>query len=331
MTTQIKNRVREEVAKDWIPDLGFLFSEEVLNIAEELLWELLDEEKADFEEKLKTPDEEISFELFDEESILDYFTSYLYHLKWVFSSDKIREIIENFEPKLVEYGNEMAYNKRYFDMLQICLEKWNLDSEQTKILEDWIKSYKVRWIDLDTSKQDELKEISQKLSKITTDFSNNVLDSENEFTYTITDFEIIKDLPKEVLERVKKDEKYVFTSNPSDYMAIMKYCTDEEVRKLFQQTRTSFASSGEYDNRDNVLQILKLKDQKAKILGFKNYAELSLVFKMADSPEQVTDLLWKISDRARIKAKDELMFLKEYFDLENINGITLKVYKKLDN
>ena len=356
MTLQIKNKIREELNKQWIPNLEFLFSDQVLEVAEELILELLEEEKAAFDFKLTTPDENITFELFDDESILDYFTSYLYHLKWVFSTDKIRDIIENIEPKLVEFGNSISYNKRYFEMLQICLDKCELDWDQTKIIKDGIKAYKVRWIDLDSKNQDRLKEISQKLSKLSTDFSNNVLDSENEFSYTTRDFEIIKDLPKEVLERVKKSPpsqpspfqeegveqgsaailspergelergEYVFTANPSDYINIMKYCSDADVRKLFQQTRTSFASNGKHDNRENVLQILKLKDEKAKILWFKNYAELSLVFKMADSPEQVTDLLWKVSERARVKAKEELIFLQDYFNLEEINEWDLAFY-----
>ncbi len=326
MTIQIKTKIREELTKQGIPDLKFLFSDEAIEVIEELLDELLEEEKVIFNSKLTTSDNDITFELFDDESSLDYLTSYLYHLKWVFSTDKIRNIIENIEPKLVEFGNYISYNKRYFDMLQICLKNCKLDSEQTKIIEDGIKAYKVRGIDLDLEKQDELKNISQKLSKLTTDFSNNVLDSENEFNYVITDFEIIKDLPKEILESVKKDNEYIFKANPSHYINIMKYCSDAGVRKLFQQVRTSFASSGKFDNRENVLNILKLKDQKAKILGFKNYAELSLVFKMADSPEQVTDLLWKVSTKAKIKGGEELIFLKEYFKLDKIHEWDLGYY-----
>ncbi len=326
MSLYIKNKIRAELNKQELPDLEFLFSKEVLNIAEELLWELLEEEKVDFEKKLKTPDSEISFELFEDESILDYFTSYLYHLKWVFSTDKIREIIENFEPQLVEYGNYISYNKRYFEMLVLCKKNCTLNADQTKIIKDSIKGYKVRWIDLPSKKQEQLKDISQKLSKLTTDFSNNVLDSENEFNYTITDFEIIRDLPKEVLERVKKADKYVFSANPNDYINIMKYCSDSKVRKIFQQARTSFASKWKYDNRENVLNILKNKNLKAKLLWYKNYAELSLEFKMADSPEQILKLLEKISSRARIKAKEEIEYLKNYFDLEEIQEWDLAYY-----
>lgn len=70
----------------------------------------------------------------------------------------------------------------------------------------------------------------------------------------------------------------------------MKYCSDPEIRKHFYETRISFATSGKYDNRSIVLDILHLRDEKAKILGYHNFAELKLEFKMAQSPKQVKDL-----------------------------------------
>jgi Zn-dependent oligopeptidase len=71
----------------------------------------------------------------------------------------------------------------------------------------------------------------------------------------------------------------------------MKYCTDSKIRKDFAVANITFASSGKYDNRENILNILKLKKEKSDILGYKNYAELSLNSKMADSPKQVFELI----------------------------------------
>jgi oligopeptidase A len=71
----------------------------------------------------------------------------------------------------------------------------------------------------------------------------------------------------------------------------MKYCTDSNIRKDFAIANYSFASSGKYDNRENILNILKLKKEKSDILGYNNYAELSLNSKMADSPKQIFELI----------------------------------------
>jgi Zn-dependent oligopeptidase len=75
---------------------------------------------------------------------MSYFWSLLNHLNNVKSSDKVREIIENVEPKLTEFGNEIAYSKRYFEMFEYCLNNCKLDEEQRKIIEDTVKHYKIR-------------------------------------------------------------------------------------------------------------------------------------------------------------------------------------------
>jgi len=140
----IKNKIIQELENTEIPDLAFLFSEEVLEVAEELLLDFLEEEKKEFEEKLKISDEEITFELFEEESKLNYFWSLLNHLNNVNSNDKVRKIIENIEPKLTEFGNEVAYSKRYFEMFEYCLNNCELNEEQNKIISDTVKHYKIR-------------------------------------------------------------------------------------------------------------------------------------------------------------------------------------------
>jgi len=103
MINNLKQKILNELEKKEIPDLKFLFSDEVLNISLALLRELLEEEKQDFEEKLKTPDEKITFDLFDDFSKLDYFWSLLNHFENVNSGDKIRQIIEDFEGEYVDF------------------------------------------------------------------------------------------------------------------------------------------------------------------------------------------------------------------------------------
>lgn len=108
----------------------------------------------------------------------------------------------------------------------------------------------------------------------------------------------------------------------------MKYCSDENIRKHFYNARIQFASSGQYDNRENILKILALREEKAHILGYTNYAELSLVFKMAESPEQVKTLFGEISQKARPKAEAELEEIKSYFKLENLNAWDSSFYSR---
>lgn len=95
----------------------------------------------------------------------------------------------------------------------------------------------------------------------------------------------------------------------------MTYCPDREVRKLFYDTKNAFASEGKYDNREIILKILKLKDEKAKIMGYKNYAEYSLQTKMATSPEEVIDLIEDVFEKGKSKAISEMQEIQTFFGL----------------
>ena len=331
----IKQQIIYELETHNFPNLEFLFGKEVLNVATKILDELLEEEKQDFENKLKLKNEEINFDTFNEESKLAYFWSLLNHLSNVNGTDVIRNIIEDFEPKLTEFSNEISYNKRYFNMLGHCLKNVKLTEEQIKIISDTIKRYEVRWINLEGNKQEELKKISLKLKELKTKFSNNVLDSEKEFEYFLEDDKFLKEFPESDLEnaksRAEKKNKqwFLFDSSASSYISIMKYCSSSDVRKYFSDSFSSFASSWEYDNREVILEIINLQNKKAKLLNYKNYAELSLEFKMADTPEEVLKLLEELSEKAKPKALEEIEEIKNFFNLNEINSWDMLYYSRI--
>ncbi len=332
---QLKQKILQELNTNEIPDLKFLYSDEVLEITPEILEELLEEEKKDFKEKLKTESKDITFEFFEEFSILDFFFWLLDHLLNVKSSDKVRKIIEDFEPKLIDFSNEVSYNKRFYEMVVYCYENCKLDEEQKRILNQDIKSYKIRWINLPEEKQEKLKKINKELRQLSQKMWNNTLDSENEFSYFIEDDKYLKDLPEDILktaqDKAQKENKnwYLFDSSSSFYMAILKFCDSGDIRKHFYKARCNFASSWKYDNREIILKILKLREKKAKILGYKNYSELSLEFKMAESPEKIKELLFDITSKSKQKAEIELDKLKKYFNLEEIKPWDIAYYNRI--
>ncbi|PZM86518.1 hypothetical protein DLH72_00785 [Candidatus Gracilibacteria bacterium] len=341
----LKEKIIEKLNYSGFPDLKFLGSKEVLDLALEVLEELLEKEKKEFYKFLEKKNETLVFDDLEDDSLLDYFWSIINHFENVESSEALRKIIEEFMPKLQDFGNEVAYSKPYFEKISYMRENLELDLEQKRILDLAIKAYKDRGIDLEEEKQEELKKINKKLSELSEKFGNNIVDSKKEFEYIIKDFEVIKDLPKDVLDLTKnaykekfsspqapqgveKKEGYLFDSDPSSTSAIMKYCSDRKIRKDFEVASYTTASSGKFDNRAIILEILKLKDKKAKILGYKNYAELSLNSKMADSPEQIFELISGILQKARKKAEDEVEELKKYFSLDKIETYDLAYYSR---
>jgi len=330
---KLKERILEELRNKNFPDLKFLYSEEVLDVSLELLKELLEKEKQEFDKLLKIDNKDLTFESFEDETPLDYFWSLLNHLENVDSSDKLRNIIESFRPELQDFSNEVAYSKDLFEKYLYVSENLELDNEQRRIIDLRIKAFKDRWIDLNSDKQNRIKEINKKLWELSDKFTNNIVDEEKEFEYLITDFEIIKDLPVEILEIAKDAWKdkwwYLFDADPTSNQALMKYCHDTNVRKDISKASYTTASKWKYDNRENILEILRLKDEKAKILWYKNYAELSLNSKMAESPEQIFELVEGISKKAREKANKDISELKIYFDLDNIEAHDLAYYSRI--
>jgi len=188
-------------------------------------------------------------------------------------------------------------------MLKIFLSSWKLDNEQLKIISESIEHFEVRGIALEKGKQEELKSIC-----------------------------IITEIPEDdravARKRAEKVEKkwYLFDSSQSSYMSIMKYCSDSQVRKIFYEARQSIATKGKHNNKPIILEILALRERKAEILGFKNYAELSLKFKMAESPEQIINLFSDISGKAKPKAQAELDEICEYFNINDLQNWDVSYY-----
>ena len=330
----MKDTIIQELKKSEFPDLAFLFSSDALEFAAEILKELLEIDKKEFEELLAKPNEEITFDSFEDEGLLDYYWSLLNHYQNVNNNDQMRKIIEDFRPELQDFWNYVTYNKNYYEKTKYCFENCDLNADQKRALEIRLKWFKDSGIDLPEEEKNKLKELNKIWAKLSNDFSNNIVDDEATFEYIIENFEVIKDLPEDILNNAKKaaEEKnkpgYLFDADPSSYVAILKYCSDANIRKDFEKIQNSFASKWKFDNREIILNILKNKKQKAEILWYKNYAQMSLNSKMADSPEQVFELIQGISKTAKTKAIEEREELKKYFNLTEINSYDMGFYSR---
>jgi len=330
----MKDKIIQELKKSEFPDLAFLFSSDALEFAAEILKELLEIDKKEFEVLLAKPNEEITFDSFEDEGLLDYYWSLLNHYQNVNNNDQMRKIIEDFRPELQDFWNYVTYNKNYYEKTKYCFENCDLNADQQRALEIRLKGFKDSGIDLPEEEKNKLKELNKIWAKLSNDFSNNIVDDEATFEYIIEDFEVIKDLPEDILNNAKKaaEEKnkpgYLFDADPSSYVAILKYCSDANIRKDFEKIQNSFASKWKFDNREIILNILKNKKQKAEILGYENYAQMSLNSKMADSPKQVFELIQWISKTAKTKAIEEREELKKYFNLTEINSYDMGFYSR---
>lgn len=331
---EIKQRIIQEITKDTYADLVFLYWKESLDVMLEVLEDLLEEKKEFYNELFKKPLENIEFDdliYFDK---LSYLFWLINHLDWVNKNDKTEEIIEIFEPKLSEFRAFLQYNKSYYDIVCYLLKEKTLNDDQKRILELEKKDFEINWINLNEDVKNELKEIEVKLSILSNEFSNNLLKDKKQFSYHISDITHIKNLPQATLdlafENAQKNNKswYLFDANPNSYIDIIEYCDDKNIRKDFIIAKKTFASFWEYDNRQTILDIIKLSDKKAKLIWYNNFAELSLSSKMAKDPKKVFDIIWDITKKAKQKALLEVKEIQDYFNLENLDYYDFSYYAR---
>lgn len=331
----LKVKILDELENPAIPDIAAIFSDKSLTVIPEILKELLKEERKWFKELLSIPKTEITFSDFEHESKLSYLYWLLNHYESVNSSKKLRKIIDDFRPEYMDFINEISFNKDYYGLFIYCRDNLNLDAEERRIVELEIQDFEKNWIHLASDIQDRIKEINKKLSELSFNFSNNKLDSENDFSYLFESVESIKEMPESDLEDAKSraSEKWLvwwlFLGDYSSYVSVMRYCSDRDIRKHFYVSKWNFATEESRDNRPIALEILKLRKELANLLWYSNYAEYSLSDKMAKDPKIVFDLVNNVNSKAKIKWKKDLEELVDYFGLDEIKPWDTLYYSRV--
>ncbi len=247
------------------------------------------------------------------------------HMNGVVNTPELRDAYNGCLPKLSEYSTEMGQNKTLFDaikQIQDNQDELGLDNAQRKSIEDSIKGFKLSGVDLDDEKKQRYGEISSELSTITSKYSDNVLDATNAWTKQLDDKSALKGLPDTAIEQAaaaakqRDAEGYMLTLEFPSYYAVMSYADDRALREEMYRAYSTRASDqggdAKLDNSANMEKILKLRQEKAQLLGFNNYSELSLDTKMADSPKQVLEFLGELAEKSLPFAKKEYEALKQF-------------------
>jgi oligopeptidase A len=247
------------------------------------------------------------------------------HLNAVRSSDALREAYNDTLPLLSEYATEMAQNRRLFEayrQLRDSADYADWPAERRKTVEDALLHFHLGGVDLDDADKQRYQEIQKKLSELQTRFSNNVLDATQDWDLHLEDDRRLSGLPdsaRAMLQqyaRQKDLEGYRITLEMPCYIAIMTYADDRELRQEVHRAFVTRASDQgvtdpRFDNAPVMEQIVRLKQEKARLLGYDNYAELSLVTKMANDPGQVIDFLQQLTEKSRPAG------LREFGELES--------------
>lgn len=213
------------------------------------------------------------------------------HLNSVNNSEETQEIFNHCVEILTNFFTDLNQSKPLYEKIKNIQDK-NNDPSKSRLYENLIREFELEGVHLPEDKRDRIKEINLSLSKLSTDFFQNILNDTRKFELKIKDKNLLGDMPEEDLKTYYRDGEYCFNLTAPSYSSFMKYCTDEKLRE--EMFRAYYERAPQ--NSKIIEEILKLRKEKATILGFKNYAELSLVVKTAKDPQKVIDFLKNLAE-----------------------------------
>ena len=257
---------------------------------------------------------------------LDRLTAMFFNLNSAETNDALQAEAQRISPLLTEYSNDIRLNEALFQRVKAIYnqrEQLSLTAEQQTLLEKTYKSFTRNGANLSLNDKGRLREIDKQLATLKLKFSENVLAETQHYQWVITDKNTLSGLPDFVLEMLAQEAKkrnvqgWVITLDLPVYTAVMKYADNRDLRqKLFTDYHSRCAGESAYNNEDNVLRIAQLRQTRASLLGYPNYATFALEERMAETPEKVIAFL------NEQLAKDKPQAIKELEELKTFSGLT---------
>ncbi|MGB3610280.1 MAG: oligopeptidase A [Cellvibrio sp.] len=263
--------------------------------------------------------------------LLDQAWAPVSHLNAVCNNEALRTAYNNSLALLTEYGTEVSQNVELYSAYQKLAdseEYARLTQAQKQAVDNALRDFRLGGVALDGEQKKRFGAIQKRLSELSTQFSNNVLDATQAWYKHFTDAEPLAGLPESALAQAaqaaaqKQLSGYVVTLDFPSYLAVMMYADNRALREEIYTafvTRASAegkkadgSSAAEWDNSAIITETLALRHELAQLLGFNNYAERSLATKMAESPRQVLDFLNELAQKSRPLAERDIQELRDF-------------------
>jgi oligopeptidase A len=266
------------------------------------------------------------------------------HLHSVLETEALRAAYNACLPLLTEYHTELMQNETLYKAVLSIAEGHEyslLNDAQRKVINDELRDFRLAGVSLPPAAKVRYADLQKQLTKLTTQFSENVLDATHAWTFHVTDVNALAGLPDSTLKIAEQNAQqhnetgWILTLDYPCYAAVMKYLANRELRWLMYEAYTTRASdqgphAGRWDNTSIMENILKARHELANLLGFNSYAEYSLATKMAKKPEQVLSFLQDLVSRSKHYGEKEVQeltaFAKETDNLERLEAWDLPYY-----
>ena len=259
---------------------------------------------------------------------LDVVSNIFFNLNSAETNDEIQKIAQEVSPLLSEYSSQISQNEALFNRIKKVFdekEKYSLNEEQQMLLNETYKGFVRNGALLNDEDKKKLEKINMDLSLKSLQFGQNVLAETNNYFKHITDKKDLAGIPEAILAQYAEEAKernlegYVITLQYPSYVPFITYCENRELRKeLALENGKKAFKNNEFDNQNLIKEIISLKQQKAEILGYGNYAEYVLEERMAKSPTKVFEFLNELLEKATPFAKKEIEELKSLAKADGI-------------
>ena len=343
----MKSQILNTLSQSWIPDFSLFLSPEAEKEVLALLFDLLEQEKNNFhallaklndhttrEALLNLPNDEL-FEILElnvNENQLSTLWNLVNHLYSVGLAPNFREIIEQFQGEYLAFADEISYSQDYYLINRDAAQKKGRTSEEIRIFTLRLEDFEHRGINQPEAIQSQIKTINQKIAKLSDQIQNNVVDDQQNFSYTTDNLEAFAHMPALSLEKIKnaskENWKLTIDYDPNLLLDILRYCDERQIRQDIYWIREQRASKSPYNNKPLILELLKLEEEKAKFLWYWNFADYQLKLRMAGSSKNAKNMIHQIFEKALPKAEKEIETLKTHYQLNKLEPRDLAYYTR---
>ncbi|KHD89229.1 MAG: peptidase M3 [Bdellovibrio sp. ArHS] len=252
------------------------------------------------------------------------------NLEVAHADDALQALAKEIYPKVTAFASDVSLDEEIFKKVKAVYDKresLNLNKEQARLLEKTYLSFTRNGALLSEKDKETLRNIDQELSVLGPKFSENVLKATNAFEMFLDKKEDVEGLPEGTLEGAAamaeakgQKGKWLFTLSIPSYLPFMTYAKNRALREKMWRAYASRSYKGEFDNQETVLKIVQLRDQRAKLLGFKTHADFVLAERMAKNPQTVMDFLGKLLQASKDAGKKDLAEVAAY--AKKLDGIS---------
>lgn len=259
--------------------------------------------------------------------ILDRVANVFYHYDSALSTDEFAAMAEEAVPLLNEASNRLNLNEMLFNRIKQVYDNrdnLNLTAVQKRVVEKYYREFEERGAALPADKKEQLIKVNDELSKLFIRFNKNLLNATNSFFVTVYDEADLAGLPESSVAQAAEEARnrgldglWVFTIHAPSRLPVLQYADNRGLREAIYKGYTSLASFGGNNNYPVISEIVRLRAEKAKIMGFDSFARMMTSRVMAKTPEAATDLLLRVFEPAVKRSAEEVADMQAIVDAEN--------------